>query len=127
MRAKAKKLERLRSFVKFCLKRNGCDAFGDATPPGPGHREWTAEDVKDFIFLSVYTGLRISDVATFDISPRLKGNDVFLRMHKTKRELYTWIPGWLVDRLREREKYGALIFATGHPFLPLLVAQTAPV
>jgi hypothetical protein len=64
--------------------------------------------VKDFIFLSVYTGLRISDVATFDIGRRLKGNDVFVRMHKTKRELYTWIPGWLVDRLPEREKkYGA--------------------
>ena len=40
---------------------------------------------------SIYTGLRISDVATFDIEQRLIGNDVFLRMHKTKKELYTWI------------------------------------
>jgi hypothetical protein len=58
--------------------------------------------------LSIYSGLRISDVATFDISARLKGNDVFLRMHKTKKELYTWIPDWRVSWLRAREeKHGA--------------------
>jgi hypothetical protein len=54
--------------------------------------------------LSIYTGLRISDVATFDTAERLKGNDVFLRMHKTKKELYTWIPDWLVMRLKARER-----------------------
>jgi hypothetical protein len=43
-------------------------------------------------------------VATFDTTKRLKGNDVFLRMHKTKRPLFTWIPDWLVERLRIREK-----------------------
>ena len=91
-----------------------CDALGGPKPAGPGHREWGGEDVRDFIMLSVFTGLRISDVATFNIAERLKGNDVFLRMHKTQRELYTWIPDWLVHRLREREKrYGALIFRTG--------------
>ena len=64
--------------------------------------------------LSIYTGMRISDVSTFDISQRLKGNDVFLRMHKTKKELYTWIPDWLVARLRARErKHGPLIFRYG--------------
>ena len=64
--------------------------------------------------LSVYTGLRISDVATFNIQERLKGNDVFLRMHKTRKELYSWIPDWLVARLREREKkLGPLIFRYG--------------
>lgn len=147
-RAKAKKLERLKSFVRFCVKREWLSKdiaedleapegsstpanktpFTDAEleriyaasdallpiPPGPGHRAWSGEDVRDFIFLSIYTGLRISDVATFDITKRLKGNDVFLRMHKTKRELYTWIPDWLVARLREREsKCGPLIFRTG--------------
>ena len=44
----------------------GCDAVGDAKPPGPGYWPWSGEDVKDFIILSIYTGLRISDVATFD-------------------------------------------------------------
>jgi integrase len=148
-RAKAKKLERLKSFVKFCINREwiakditrdlkapegssipanktpftdqeleriyaACDTIGAPTKPGPGHRPWSGEDAKDFIYLSIYTGLRISDVSTFNIAERLNGNDLFLRMHKTKKELYTWIPDWLVSRLRDREKkYGALIFRSG--------------
>ena len=148
-RAKAKKLERLKTFVKFSINREwiakditkdlkapegssipanktpftdeeldriyaACDAIGGPTPPGPGHRPWGGEDVKDFVYLSIYTGLRISDVSTFDITERLNGNDVFLRMHKTQKELYTWIPDWLVIRLRERQKKnGTLIFRAG--------------
>ena len=148
-RSRAKKLERLKSLVKFCLKRKwlaediaddlrapegssippnkmpftdkeleriykACDQIGGPRPPGPGYRPWGGEDVRDFVMLSVYTGLRISDVSTFNIAERLKGNDVFLRMHKTQKELYTWVPGWLVDRLRAREKeHGALIFRAG--------------
>jgi hypothetical protein len=79
-----------------------CDKFGPPIPAGPGYRPWGGEDAKDFIMLSVYTGLRISDVALFDITKRLTGNDVFLRMHKTKNELYTWIPNWPVARLHAR-------------------------
>jgi site-specific recombinase XerD len=147
-RARAKKLERLKAFIRFCLKREWiikdivddleapegssapankspftdeemdriygvCDNIG---PPkkGPGQRPWTGQDVKDFVDLSIYTGLRISDAATFNITQRLKGNDVFLRMHKTRKELYTWIPDELVGRLREREKSkGPLIFRCG--------------
>jgi integrase len=64
--------------------------------------------------VSIYTGLRISDVALFDTERRLEGNDVFLCMHKTGKPLYTWIPDWLVARLRAREKkYGPLIFNCG--------------
>jgi site-specific recombinase XerD len=147
VRAKAKKLERLKSFVRFCLKRKwlaenvtddleapegssvtipkapftdeelkkifeACDALGPA--PGPPRRNWAGEDAKDFILLSIYTGLRISDVATFDITKRLKGNDVFLRMHKTRQRLHTWIPDWLVERLKARQRtYGPLIFRCG--------------
>ena len=148
-RARAKKLERLKSFVKFCMKREwltkdisddlkapegssmpanktpfsdeeldriyaACDLIGPPKPPGPGYRPWGGEDVKDFIFLSIHTGLRISDASTFNIAERLKGNDVFLRMHKTQKELYTWVPDWLVLRLRAREKkHGAMIFRSG--------------
>ena len=148
-KGKAKKLERLRSFVRFCVKRKwldediakdleappkaselnpktpfedeeleriyaACDKIGAPTKPGPGYRTWGGEDAKDFILLSCYTGLRISDVATFNISKRLNGNDVFLYMHKTGEPLYTWIPDWLVDRLRAREKVkGPLIFICG--------------
>lgn len=149
IRAKAKKLERLKAFTKFCLKREwlakdiaddlqapegssvtvpkspftdeeldrlyaACDKVGPQLKQGPGYRTWGGDDVKDFIYLSIYTGLRISDVATFDITKRLKGNDVFLRMHKTKRPLFTWIPDWLVERLRARQKvHGPIIFAAG--------------
>lgn len=148
-RGRAKKLERLKAFVRFCLKRKwlaeniaedlrapegssvpanktpftdeemeriyaACDALGGPTGLGPGRREWSGEDVKDFIMLSIYTGLRISDVATFNVQERLKENDVFLRMHKTRKELYTWIPDWLVVRLREREKKcGPSVFRYG--------------
>ena len=148
-RAKAKKLERLKAFVKFCINREwmakditkdlkapegssipankapftddeldriyaACDAIGAPIRPGPGHRPWGGEDVKDFVYLSIYTGLRISDVSTFSIKERLNGNDVFLRMHKTQKELYTWIPDWLVNRLRARQKkHGDLIFRAG--------------
>jgi site-specific recombinase XerD len=152
IRSRAKKLERLKSFVRFCKKRNwiaeditedleapqgasvnvpkapftdeelgrifsACDIIGAPTKPGPGYRTWSGEDAKDFIYLSIYTGLRISDVATFDATKRLQGNNVFLRMHKTAKPLSTWIPDWLVDRLRSREeRNGALIFRCGVSF-----------
>lgn len=158
-RARAKKLERLNSFIKFCLKREWlakdiaedlqapegssipanktpysdeelervyavCDQLGPPTRPGPGARNWGGEDVKDFIMLSVYTGLRISDVATFNIQDRLKGNDVFLRMHKTRKPLYTWIPDFLVQRLQRRAKeHGPLIFRTGESLVMRTMAE----
>jgi integrase len=158
-RARAKKLERLKAFVKFCLKRKwlaenitedlkapegssipanktpftdeeieriygACDALGGPKRLGPGHREWSGADVKDFVMFSLYTGMRISDVITFNIQDRLKGNDVFLRMHKTKKELYTWIPDWLVSRLKEREKtHGPMIFRYGTSVMPRTMAE----
>ena len=147
IKARAKKLDRLKSFVKFCMKRKwiaenitddlqppagssipfpkspftdeeldrihkACDGFG-----APANRNWTGEDAKDFIYLSVYSGLRISDVATFDITKRLNGNDVFLMMHETQKPVFTWIPDWLVNRLKARqEKNGPLIFRCGVSF-----------
>jgi len=159
IRSKAKKLERLKGFIRFCMRRKwlteniaedleapagssvapnkapftdaelermflACDALGGPTPPGPGHRAWGGEDVKDFIMLSVYTGLRISDIATFDITKRLHGNDIFLRMHKTRKELYTWVPDWLVARLRAREsECGAMIFRAGESSLMASIAE----
>jgi integrase len=148
-RARAKKLERLKAFIVFCLRRKSitenlaedlqapegssipackapfsdeeleriyaaCDSLGGPVQSGPGGRSWSGGDVKDFVMLSVYTGLRISDVASFDISERLNGNNVFLRMHKTGKELHTWIPTWLVERLRSRAaNHGTVIFRRG--------------
>ena len=64
---------------------------------------WTGEDVKDFIWVLVYTGLRISDVGLFNIS-RLRGNDIFLRAKKNGGDIFTWIPDWLRGRLHELAK-----------------------
>ena len=64
---------------------------------------WTGNDVKDFIWVLVYTGLRISDVGVFNIS-RLKGNEVFLRAKKNGGDVFTWIPDWLRDRLQQLAK-----------------------
>ena len=74
---------------------------------------WTGEDTKDFIWMLVYTGLRISDVGLFHMS-RLRGNEVFLRAKKNGGDVFTWIPNWLRDRLQERAKrHGERPFAVG--------------
>jgi integrase/recombinase XerC len=76
---------------------------------------WTGEDVKDFIWVLVYTGLRISDAALFHMS-RLKGNDLFLRAKKNGGDVFTWIPDWLRDRLLQRAK--------GHGVRPFLLGDS---
>jgi integrase/recombinase XerD len=74
---------------------------------------WTGEDAKDFIWLLVYTGLRISDVALFNIN-RLRGNDVFLRAKKNGGDVFMWLPDWLRDRLLQRSKvHGVRPFLLG--------------
>ena len=78
-----------------------------------GSGEWTGQDLKDFIWLSVYTGLRISDVVLFDMD-RVHGNEVFLRAKKNGGDVFTYIPEWLRDRLLERaKKYGNRPFMIG--------------
>jgi hypothetical protein len=57
-----------------------------------------------------YTGLRISDVALFDIQ-RLHGNEVFLRAKKNGGDVFAYVPNWLRDRLLQRAKvHGPMIF-----------------
>jgi integrase len=74
---------------------------------------WSSEDAKDFIWVLVYTGLRISDAGLFQMN-RLKGNEVFLRAKKNGGDVFTWIPDWLRDRLLERaKKHGARPFLLG--------------
>ena len=73
--------------------------------------KWSGEDLADFISVSTYTGLRISDVATFHIDRLLKNGECHIRTTKTGRKVYTWIPEWLQKRIRARvRKHGALIF-----------------
>ena len=72
---------------------------------------WTGQDLSDFVAVSLYTGLRISDVATFSAT-RLKANgDCLIRTIKNHKEVCVWIPIWLQDRIHAREeKFGNVIF-----------------
>src|SRR5262252_3149595 len=73
-------------------------------------RKWTGEDLADFIQLSYFTGLRISDVATFDIS-RLTPEGVRLRATKNGAWVCVPIPEFLRDRIRARaRRLGPRIF-----------------
>lgn len=75
---------------------------------GPGI--WTGEDLKDLIWLMVYTGFRISDATLFDVK-RLKADQVFIRATKNGGDVFAYIPEWLRDRLLSRaERYGSRPF-----------------
>jgi len=71
----------------------------------------TGQDLADFISVSVYTGLRISDVCSFQIDRLLPGGECHIRTTKNGRKVYTWIPEWLQERIRHRaEEHGPFIF-----------------
>ncbi|HTV55315.1 MAG TPA: site-specific integrase [Terriglobia bacterium] len=93
---------------------NACDALGGVEwTNGDGEGAWTGEDAKDFIWTLTYTGLRISDVALFDMK-RLQGNEVFLRAKKNGGDVFAYIPDWLRDRLVARsEMQGHMLFVVG--------------
>ena len=154
IRSKAKKLERLKGFFRFCVKRKwiaenpaadldapvGAGAAANRMPftdreltriydacdrlsrvvwkNDTGTGEWDGDDVKTMIMLLCWTGLRISDAATFDMKRVSRhpegGANVFLRMHKTQGALFTWVDDWLYERLLARERHlGPRIFARG--------------
>jgi len=91
-----------------------CDALGAVRWINEqGEGAWTGDEAKDFIWALSYTGLRISDVALFDIK-RLQGNEVFLRAKKNGGDVFAYIPDWLRDRLEQRsEARGPMLFVTG--------------
>lgn len=93
---------------------DACDRMPDTNwKSGSGQGVWTGQDVKDFIWAMIYTGLRISDVGLFSMS-RLHGNEVFLRAKKNGGEVFAYIPDWLCDRLKERAKrHGDRLFIVG--------------
>ena len=83
---------------------DACDRLGEtAWTNGRESGVWTGDDVKDFIWVMVYTGLRISDVGLFHMK-RLKDNEVFLRAKKNGGEVFAYIPDWLRDRLNTRAR-----------------------
>jgi integrase len=67
---------------------------------------WTGEDLKDLIWLMLYTGFRISDATLFSMK-RLHGDQVFIRAKKNGGDVFAYVPDWLSDRLQARaERYG---------------------
>jgi integrase len=72
---------------------------------------WNGDDLADFISLSTYTGLRISDVSQFQIDRMNKNGEILVRTTKAGPHVYTWVPEWLQDRIRARAKiHGPHIF-----------------
>lgn len=65
---------------------------------------FTGDDLADFIEVSCWTGLRISDVATFDIDRLTKDGEVKLRCHKNGNWISVWIPEWLRAIIQRRAK-----------------------
>jgi integrase len=103
IRARAKKVERLKHSFGSASSASGSRKMSSKTfrhlkghqSPIPRHplwtnikrlysacdqvkrtprRDWDGDDIKDFIDLSLYTGLRISDVVMFNIAERLHGH-----------------------------------------------------
>jgi site-specific recombinase XerD len=73
--------------------------------------KWTGQDLADFISISVYTGLRISDVCTFNVDRMLPTGEILLRTTKAGTHVYTWVPEWLQERVRARaNEHGPYIF-----------------
>ena len=71
---------------------------------------WTGEDLKDLIWLMLYTGFRISDATLFN-TKRLHGDQVFIRAKKNGGDVFAYVPEWLAERLQARAKrFGARPF-----------------
>lgn len=105
-----KRNEQKLPFTDDELKRmyDACPKYG-ATPK----HKWTGEDLADFISLSIYTGLRISDVALFQIDRMQTSGEIRVRTTKAGTHVYTWVPQWLQDRIRARAKlHGDYIFGS---------------
>lgn len=96
--------EELERMFQTCANRYGHGEFAS-------RYKWTGQDLSDFIAVSLYTGLRISDVALFS-ARRLKANgECLIRATKNNKEVYIWIPIWLQVRIRLRaEQFGDPIF-----------------
>jgi integrase len=102
-------------FTDAELKRiiKACDDVVVEWKNEAGEGRWTGEDLKDLIWLMIYTGYRISDATFFNIE-RLQDDQVFVRAKKNGGEVFAYIPDWLRDRLlRRAERFGETPFITG--------------
>jgi hypothetical protein len=78
-------------------------------------RQFSGQDLVDFIHFECHTGFRISDVVLFDIDQRLTAaGTIKLRTTKAGTWVEVRIPDWLIASLRERARlHGPMIFLRG--------------
>jgi integrase len=89
------------------------------------HYKWTGDDLADFISLSIYTGLRISDVALFQADRMQPTGELLIRTTKAGTHVYTWVPEWLQERIKERaKKHGEFIFGAHRPTTLDIITET---
>ncbi len=89
--------------IKGAARIRETDYVGSTWRNELGEGEWTGEDLKDFIWLLLYTGYRISDATFFDMK-HLQGNQVLIRAQKNGKQVFGIVPDWLRDRLLARAK-----------------------
>lgn len=78
-------------------------------------RSFTGNDLADFIEISCYTGLRISDVVSFDVSRLTERGEVKMRCLKNGNPVCVWIPEWLRATIQFRARtVGPRIFGAGN-------------
>lgn len=80
---------------------DACDTVKVEWKNETGLGVWTGEDLKDLIWLMLYTGFRISDATLFSMK-RLHGDQVFIRAKKNGGDVFAYVPDWLRDRLVAR-------------------------
>src|SRR5215475_2036471 len=89
------------------------------------HQKFFGEDVAQFMLISTYTGLRISDMATFHISRMTEEGDIHFRARKNGNWVDTWVPEWLQEIIRQRaEKWGSYIFGARTSDDPVSLGKT---
>ena len=82
-----------------------CPKYGDTY-----RHKWTGEDLADFISLSIYTGLRISDVALFTSTACSETGEILLRTTKAGTHVYTWVPNGFRTASAPGQEHGHYIF-----------------
>jgi integrase len=92
---------------------------------GDKRQKFFGEDLADFILISAYTGLRISDVATFHISRMTDEGDIHFRAIKNGSWVDTWVPDWLQEIICNRAvKWGPYIFGARESEDPVVLGTT---
>lgn len=126
-RAAGKKIDRLRTFFRFCIdnqwiERNPALALKtplvEDKPTLPFSREEIARivdkagDALAFVLTLRYTGMRISDAAMLRTSS-VDGNRIFLYTQKTGTPVYVPVPENLTNLLRGTNPAGGYYFLRG--------------